>query len=111
MRTKEYELRNELYFEILDRLGLQKPFMMEFSRLELDGIPVSKRKIKPLVENGIVKGWDDPRLPTLMGFKRRGFLPESIREFVLNLGLTLAETKPPFEALEALNRKNWILNL
>jgi len=105
MRTKEYELRNELYFEILDRLGLQKPFMMEFSRLELDGIPVSKRKIKPLVENGMVKSWDDPRLPTLMGFKRRGFLPESIREFVLTLGLTLAETKPPFEALEALNRK------
>jgi len=48
MRTKEYELRNELYFAILDRLGLRKPIMIEFSRLDFDGIPVSKRKIKPL---------------------------------------------------------------
>jgi glutamyl-tRNA synthetase len=105
MRTKEYELRNALYFAILDRLRLRKPMMIEFSRLEFNGIPVSKRKIKPLIENGIVKSWDDPRLPTLIAIKRRGFLPEAIRKFVLSLGLTLAETKPPFDALEAFNRK------
>ena len=105
MRTKEYELRNALYFAILDRLGLRKPLMIEFSRLEFNGVPVSKRKIKPLIEKGIIKSWSDPRLPTLMGIKRRGFLPEAIRKFVLSLGLTLAETKPPIEALEAFNRK------
>jgi glutamyl-tRNA synthetase len=105
MRTKEYELRNALYFAILDRLGLRKPIMIEFSRLEFDGIPVSKRKIKALVEKGIIKSWDDPRLPTLMAMRRRGFLPEAIRLFVLSLGMTRAETKPPFEALEAFNRK------
>jgi glutamyl-tRNA synthetase len=105
MRTKEYELRNALYFAILDRLGLRKPLLIEFSRLEFDGIPVSKRKIKPLIEKGIVKSWSDPRLPTLMGIKRKGFLPEAIRKFVLSLGLTLAETKPPVETLEAFNRK------
>jgi glutamyl-tRNA synthetase len=105
MRTKEYELRNALYFAILDRLGLRKPIMIEFSRLEFDGIPVSKRKIKPLIERGIIKSWDDPRLPTLMAMRRRGFLPEAIRLFVLSLGMTRAETKPPFEALEAFNRK------
>jgi glutamyl-tRNA synthetase len=105
MRTKEYELRNALYFAILDRLGLRKPIMIEFSRLEFDGIPVSKRKIKPLIESGILKSWDDPRLPTLMAMRRRGFLPEAIRLFVLSLGMTRAETKPPFEALEAFNRK------
>ncbi|HYX54572.1 MAG TPA: glutamate--tRNA ligase [Nitrososphaeraceae archaeon] len=105
MRTKEYELRNELYFAILDRLGLRKPIMIEFSRLEFDGIPVSKRKIKPLIEGGIIKSWDDPRLPTLMAMRKRGFLPEAIRQFVLSLGMTRAETKPPFEALEAFNRK------
>ena len=105
MRTKEYELRNALYFAILDRLGLRKPLMIEFSRLEFNGVPVSKRKIKPLIEKGIIKSWSDPRLPTLMGIKRRGFLPEAIRKFVLSLGLTLAETKPPVEALEAFNRK------
>ncbi|HEY9492074.1 MAG TPA: glutamate--tRNA ligase family protein, partial [Nitrososphaeraceae archaeon] len=105
MRTKEYELRNKLYFAILDRLRLRKPLMIEFSRLEFNGIPISKRKIKPLIEKGIVKGWNDPRLPTLMAIKRRGFSPDAIRKFVLSLGLTLAETKPPFEALEAYNRK------
>lgn len=105
MRTKEYELRNELYFAILDRLGLRKPAMIEFSRLEFEGIPVSKRKITPLIESGTIKSWDDPRLPTLLAFRRRGFTPEAIRKFVLSLGITLAETKPPFEALEAFNRK------
>ena len=105
MRTKEYELRNELYFAILDRLRLRKPMMLEFSRLELNGIPVSKRKIKPLIDQGIVKNWDDPRLPTLVALKRRGFLPQAIRKFVLSLGVTLAETKPPFETLEAFNRQ------
>lgn len=105
MRTKEYELRNALYYAILDRLSLRKPTMIEFSRLEFEGIPVSKRKIKPLIDSGAIKSWDDPRLPTLVAFKRRGFLPEAIRKFVLSLGFTLAETKPPFETLEAFNRR------
>lgn len=105
MRTKEYELRNALYFAILDRLGLRKPAMIEFSRLEFEGVPVSKRKIRPLIDDGTIKSWDDPRLPTLSAFKRRGFVPEAIRKFVLSLGITLADTKPPFEALEAFNRK------
>lgn len=105
MRTKEYELRNALYFAILERLNLRKPAMIEFSRLEFEGIPVSKRKIRPLIDNGTIKSWDDPRLPTLAAFKRRGFVPEAIRKFVLSLGFTLAETKPPFETLEAFNRK------
>jgi glutamyl-tRNA synthetase len=105
MRTKEYELRNELYFAILRRLGLREPEMIEFSRLEFEGVPVSKRKIKPLIDNGTITSWDDPRLPTLAAFRRRGFLPEAIRKFVLSLGITLAETKPPFETLEAFNRK------
>jgi len=105
MRTKEYELRNELYYSIIDKLQLRKPLMIEFSRLEFDGMPVSKRKIKPLVDEGLVKSWDDPRMPTLMAMKRRGILPEAIREFVLTLGFTKADTKPPFDVLESINRK------
>ncbi|WP_415283879.1 glutamate--tRNA ligase [Candidatus Nitrososphaera sp. FF02] len=105
MRTKEYELRNALYFAILDRLGMRKPAMIEFSRLEFEGVPVSKRKIRPLIDDGTIQSWDDPRLPTLSAFRRRGFVPEAIRKFVLSLGITLAETKPPFESLEAFNRK------
>jgi glutamyl-tRNA synthetase len=105
MRTKEYELRNALYFAILERLKLREPHLIEFSRLEFEGIPVSKRKIRPLIDDGTIKSWDDPRLPTLAAFKRRGFAPEAIRKFVLSLGFTLAETKPPFETLESFNRK------
>ena len=105
LRTKEYELRNALYYAILDKLLLRKPIIMEFSRLEFDCMPVSKRKIVPLINNGLVQGWTDPRLPTLAALKRRGFMPEAIRKFVLSLGLTLSETTPPFESLEAFNRK------
>ena len=104
-RTKEYELRNELYFSILSDLNLRKPELIEFSRLEFEGIPVSKRKITPLIEKGIIQRWDDPRLPTLIGLKRRGILPEAIRKFVLSLSITLSETKPSIEVLEAFNRK------
>ncbi|MDP9197194.1 MAG: glutamate--tRNA ligase [Thermoproteota archaeon] len=105
LRTKEYEMRNELYYSILSKLKMRAPIVMEFSRLEFDGMPVSKRKIKPLLESGIISSWDDPRLPTLIALRNRGFAPEAIRKFVLSLGITLAETKPPFETLESINRK------
>ena len=104
-RTKEYELRNELYRQILTILDLRIPEVIEFSRLEFEGLPVSKRKLKPLIEEKLVEGWSDPRLPTLMGLKRRGFTPEAIRRFVISLGITLSETKPSIEVLEAFNRK------
>ena len=105
LRTKEYELRNTLYQSILDKLHLRKPIVVEFSRLEFDNMPVSKRKIKQLLDDGLLSGWDDPRLLTLSAMRRRGFNPKAIRKFVLSLGLTLAETKPPFKALESMNRK------
>ena len=105
MRTKEYELRNTLYFSVLKSLGLRKPFLLEFSRLEFEGMPVSKRKLKPLIQGGLVSGWDDPRLPTLAALRKRGILPEAIHKFVLSLGISLADTKPPFESLESYNRK------
>lgn len=104
-RTKEYELRNELYYAILDALKLRKPKMMEFSRLEFKGMPVSKRVLKPLIESGKVSWYDDPRLPTLEALKKRGITPEAIRKFVLSLGFTKADTLAPFDVLESFNRK------
>jgi len=104
-RTKEYELRNELYYAILDRLEMRKPKMFEFSRLEFEGMPVSKRVLKPLVEEGQVSGYDDPRLPTLEAMRRRGIVPEAIRKFVLSLGFTKSDTLAPFDTLESFNRK------
>ncbi|SMH72434.1 glutamate--tRNA ligase [Candidatus Nitrosotalea okcheonensis] len=103
-RTKEYELRTELYYALLDKLNMRKPKMLEFSRLEFEGMPVSKRVLKPLVEEGKVSGFDDPRLPTLEGLRRRGIVPEAIRKFVLSLGFTKSDTMPPFETLESINR-------
>ncbi len=104
-RTKEYELRNELYYVILDKLKMRKPKMLEFSRLEFEGMPVSKRVLKPLVEESKVSGYDDPRLPTLEAMRRRGIVPEAIRKFVLSLGFTKSDTLAPFETLESINRK------
>lgn len=105
LRSKEYELRNALYLNILDRLELRKPIVVEFSRLEFENMPVSKRKIKQLIDNNQIADWDDPRLLTLSALRKRGFDPRAIRSFVLSLGLTLAESKPPFKTLESMNRK------
>ncbi|WP_100182584.1 glutamate--tRNA ligase [Candidatus Nitrosotenuis aquarius] len=104
-RTKEYELRNELYYTILDLLKMRKPKVIEFSRLGFEGMPVSKRVLRPLIEEGKVSGYDDPRLPTLEALKRRGIRQDAIRKFVLSLGFTKADTLAPFETLESFNRK------
>ena len=104
-RSKEFELRKELIDEILDALKMRKPTQGFFSRLEFKGMPISKRIIKPLIEEGKVTWYDDPRLPTLEALKRRGIKPEAIRKFIMSLGLTKANTLAPFDALEAFNRK------
>jgi len=104
-RTKEYELRGELYYAILDALGMRKPRMLEFSRLSFKGMPVSKRVLKSLIEKGTVSWYDDPRLPTLEAMRRRGIRAEAIRRFVLSLGFTKSDTLAPFDALEAFNRR------
>ncbi|MBI5158932.1 glutamate--tRNA ligase [Candidatus Micrarchaeota archaeon] len=105
MRSKEYELRDELYYELLKRIGLRAPRIVEFSRLSIKGMPISKRLLKPLVREGKVSGWDDPRLPTLVALKRRGILPEAIKRFVLSFGLGKQESEPTIDALLAENGK------
>ncbi len=104
-RSKEFELRKELIDAILDALNMRKPIQGFFSRLEFKGMPISKRIIKPLIEEGKVTWYDDPRLPTLEALRRRGIKPEAIRKFIMSLGLTKANTLAPFDALEAFNRK------
>jgi glutamyl-tRNA synthetase len=105
MRSKEYELRDELYYAILDSAGLRKPRIIEFSRLALKNTTVSKRNLRKLIEEGHVQGWDDPRLPTIAGLKRRGILPETIREFILSMGISKVESLPTWDLLESINRK------
>lgn len=104
-RTKEYELRDECYFRLLELLGLRKPHLMEFARLSIEGMPVSKRKIKPLIDKGLVSGFDDIRLPTLRGLRKRGILPDAIKQFVISQGISKVESTVPFSLLESVNRK------
>ena len=104
-RSKEFELREELTEAILDSLSMRKPQQGFFSRLEFKGMPISKRIIKPLIEERKVSWYDDPRLPTLEALKKRGIKPEAIRKFIMSLGLTKANTLAPFDSLEAFNRK------
>lgn len=104
-RTKEYELRDECYFKLLDLLDLRKPYLMEFARLSIKGIPVSKRKIKPLIDSGKVLGYDDIRLPTLRGLKKRGILPSAIKQFILSQGVSKVESIATFSLVESANRK------
>lgn len=104
-RTKEYELRDECYFRLLELLKLRKPHLMEFSRLSIEGMPVSKRKIKPLVDKGLVSGYDDIRLSTLRGLKKRGILPEAIKQFVISQGISKVESTVTFSLVESVNRK------
>jgi glutamyl-tRNA synthetase len=104
-RTKEYELRDEVYFFLLEKLGLRKPYLMEFARLSIEGMPVSKRKITPLINDGLVTGFDDIRLPTLRGLRRRGIVPEAIKKFVFTQGISKVESVVSFGLVEAENRK------
>jgi glutamyl-tRNA synthetase len=105
MRSKEYELRDELSMALYNALGWTPPQLIAFSRLAIKNAPISKRLLVPLVAEKKVLGWDDPRLPTLAGLKRRGLQPLAIKEFVLSFGLSKVESEPDWEALLALNRK------
>lgn len=89
--TKEYEVRREQYYWSIDKLNLRRPFVYEFGRLDIAGETMSKRKIKEMVENSVVNSWDDPRLLTIGGLRRRGYIPEVLRDFCKETGITKCE--------------------
>jgi glutaminyl-tRNA synthetase len=86
-----YEDHRPLYDWFLDQLGVHHPRQIEFARLNLTHTVVSKRRLKRIVEGGIVGGWDDPRMPTLSGMRRRGYPPEAIRQFCDLVGVAKRE--------------------
>lgn len=86
--TLEFETRRESFFWLLDQLEVWRPNVWEFSRLNVTGALLSKRKINVLVKKGIVRGFDDPRLLTLAGLRRRGYTPEAINRFCDLVGIT-----------------------
>jgi glutaminyl-tRNA synthetase len=91
--TLEFENNRELYDWVLDTLQtLCHPQQIEFARLNLNYTVLSKRKLIELVEKGIVTGWDDPRMPTISGYRRRGYTPEAIRNFCERIGVARADS-------------------
>jgi len=107
--TLEFENNRPLYDWFLDRLGVYHPQQIEFARLNLTYTLLSKRKLRKLVEQGYVNGWDDPRMPTLSGLRRRGYTPEAIRNFCDRIGVAKTNSTIEIDLLEHLVRQD--LNL
>ena len=99
--TLEFEDHRPLYDWCLDNLGTpSRPRQYEFARLNLDYAVLSKRRLIELVTGGHVRGWDDPRMPTLSGIRRRGYTPEAIRDFCERIGVTKSDTRIDMGVLE-----------
>jgi len=98
--TLEFEHHRPLYDWFCENLGIHHPQQIEFARLNMTYVVMSKRKMLRLVEEGHVDGWDDPRMATLQGMRRRGYTPEAIREFAERVGLAKRENMIEVELLE-----------
>jgi len=98
--TLEFENHRPLYDWFLTELGIYRPQQIEFARLNLNYTVMSKRKLLELVKDKHVEGWDDPRLPTLSGFRRRGYTPEAIRNFCDKIGVAKRESVVDIALLE-----------
>ena len=106
--TLEFQDNRRLYDWVLDNISIERPLphQYEFSRLNLEGTLTSKRKLLKLVNDGIVDGWNDPRMPTISGLRRRGYTPASIREFCRRIGVTKQDNVVEYSALEACIRED-----
>jgi len=98
--TLEFEDHRPLYDWYLDQLGVYHPQQIEFARLNLTCTPMSKRIFREMVETGIIAGWDDPRLPTISGMRRRGYSPAGIRLFARRIGVAKVNSTVDHEFLE-----------
>lgn len=105
--TLEFQDNRRLYDWILDNITIPcHPQQIEFSRLNLEYAVMSKRKLHTLVEQKVVSGWDDPRMPTIAGLRRRGYTPAAIREFAKRIGVTKQDNMIEMSALEACIRED-----
>ena len=106
--TLEFQDNRRLYDWVLENISIERPLphQYEFSRLNLEGTLTSKRKLFKLVNDGIVDGWNDPRMPTISGLRRRGYTPASLREFCRRIGVTKQDNVVEYSALEACIRED-----
>lgn len=105
LRTTEYHDRDEQFFWVLDSLGLRKPHIYEYSRLNMMNTVLSKRKLTWFVENKIVDGWDDPRMPTVRGVLRRGMTVEGLKQFIIAQGSSRSVVMMDWDKIWAFNKK------
>ncbi len=104
--TLEFENNRALYDWVLDQLEVYHPQQIEFARLNLSYTVLSKRKLLQLVEDGVVESWDDPRMPTLSGLRRRGYTPQAIRDFCNHIGVSKTNSIIDIALLEFFIRKD-----
>jgi glutaminyl-tRNA synthetase len=104
--TLEFEDHRPLYDWYIEAIGIYHPQQIEFDRLNLTYTLLSKRKLLKLVQDGLVRGWDDPRMPTLSGIRRRGYPPEAIRSFAGSLGISKTNGMVELGRLEQCVREN-----
>ena len=104
--TLEFEDHRPLYDWYIEQLGIHHPTQIEFARLNLTYTVMSKRRLLDLVTRGIVRGWDDPRMPTLSGMRRRGYIPEAIRAFCGRIGVAKGDSVVDFVLLEHFLRED-----
>ena len=98
--TLEFEVHRPLYDWFIEKLEIYVPQQIEFARLNVNYTVLSKRKLSLLVKNKYVDGWDDPRMPTLSGLRRRGYTPEAIKNFVRSVGIAKRENVVEIDLLE-----------
>ncbi|AVX19649.1 MAG: glutamine--tRNA ligase/YqeY domain fusion protein [Bacillota bacterium] len=105
--TLEFEDHRPLYDWVIRECEMEcQPQQIEFARLNMTNTVMSKRKLKLLVDNGIVDGWDDPRMPTIAGLRRRGYTPEAIREFCRAIGVAKSNSTVDYQMLEHFIRED-----
>jgi glutaminyl-tRNA synthetase len=102
----EFENHRPLYDWFLDQLGVHHPQQIEFARLNLTHTRTSKRHLRPLIEQGVLSGWDDPRLPTLRGMRRRGYTPAAIRDFIERISVAKTDSVVDMALLEHVLREH-----
>ncbi|XP_013147701.1 PREDICTED: bifunctional glutamate/proline--tRNA ligase [Papilio polytes] len=105
LRTMEYHDRDPQFYWFIDALGLRKPYIWEYSRLSMTNTVLSKRKLTWFVEQGLVDGWDDPRMPTVRGVLRRGMTVEGLRQFIRAQGSSRSVVFMEWDKIWAINKK------
>ncbi|XP_073904393.1 bifunctional glutamate/proline--tRNA ligase isoform X3 [Castor canadensis] len=109
LRTTEYHDRDEQFYWIIEALGIRKPYIWEYSRLNLNNTVLSKRKLTWFVNEGLVDGWDDPRFPTVRGVLRRGMTVEGLKQFIAAQGSSRSVVNMEWDKIWAFNKKLRVL--